>query len=136
MKKRKDKGRDGMPIVRVLRSVVVAVQGPVCFYLPIKAVLRVGVLLVVALDRQGRMLATSETPRWQGRAPSASAYPSRLCCAWTCSWWCSTGRGACWPPQEPPQWQGRALQAICISDLCCNDPVLPGECSQWPEWME
>ena len=68
MKKRKDKGRDGMPIVRVLRSVVVAVQGPVCFYLPIKAVLRVGVLLVVALDRQGRMLATSETPRWQGRA--------------------------------------------------------------------
>ena len=25
-----------------------------------------GVLLVVALDRQGRMLATSETPKWQG----------------------------------------------------------------------
>ena len=68
MKKRKDKGRDGMPIVQVLRSVVVAVQGPICFYLPIKAVLRVGVLLVVALDRQGRMLATSETPKWQGRA--------------------------------------------------------------------
>ena len=84
-----------MPIVRVLRSVVVAVQGPICFYLPIKAVLRVCVLLVVALDRQGRMLATSETPRWQGRA----------------------------------------LQAICISELCWYDPVLPGECSQWPEWM-
>ena len=95
MKKGKDKTKDGMPIVRVLRSVVVAVQGPICFYLPIKAVLRVGVLLVLALDRQGRMLATSETPRWQGRA----------------------------------------LQAICISDLCCNYPLLPGECSQWPEWM-
>ena len=95
MKKRKDKGRDGMPIVRVLRSVVVAVQGPVCFYLPIKAVLRVGVLLVVALDRQGRMLATSETPRWQGRA----------------------------------------LQAMCVSNLCSFDPVLPGECSQWSDWM-
>ena len=71
MKKRKDKARDGMPIARVLRSVVVAVQGPVCFYLPIKAVLRVGVLLVVALDRQGRMLATSETPRWQGKASTS-----------------------------------------------------------------
>ena len=68
MKGRKGKASAGAPIVRVLRSVVVAVQGPVCFYLPIKAVLRVGVLLVVALDRQGRMLATSETPKWQGRA--------------------------------------------------------------------
>ena len=59
--------KEGVSIPKVLRTVIVAVQGPICFYLPIKAVLRVGVLLVVALDRQGRMLATSDTPKWQGQ---------------------------------------------------------------------
>lgn len=59
--------KEGVSIPKVLRSVIVAVQGPICFYLPIKAVLRVGVLLVVALDRQGRILATSDTPQWQGQ---------------------------------------------------------------------
>lgn len=62
---------EGLSIPKLLRTVIVAVQGPICFYLPIKAVLRVGVLLVVALSQQGRILATTDTPRWHRDCPSS-----------------------------------------------------------------
>lgn len=62
-KKSKEKG---LSIPKILRTVIMAVQGPICFYLPIKAVLRVCVLLVVAVDRESRILQTADTPRWQG----------------------------------------------------------------------
>ena len=49
----------------LLATVLVAVQRPACFYLPVKAVLRCAVLLVTALEHNAHMLAARDTPKWQ-----------------------------------------------------------------------
>ena len=112
--------KEGVSIPKVLRTVIVAVQGPICFYLPIKAVLRVGVLLVVALDRQGLILATSDTPKWQGQqdlAIPAVYIPTGI----IGNSWLS------WAPLSPPQMSAKARLATCpcLAELlkCCSSTI-------------
>ena len=55
----------------LLATVLVAVQRPACFYLPVKAGLRCAVLLVSALERSAHMLAARDTPKWQSEVRAA-----------------------------------------------------------------